>query len=104
MSDIIDNNSAAFVYSETWICPYCGKPDNDGAFCENCGCNKIVVQSFETKSTVKKPFKNITKKGLEYGENRNDKHNLNETHPEWYVDKFGELLERLGVSQGNMFE
>ena len=49
-------------------------------------------------------IKNITKKGLEYGENRNDKHNLNETHPEWYVDKFGELLERLGVSQGNMFE
>ena len=59
MSDIIENNSAMAVDSETWVCPSCGKPDNNGAFCESCGCKRIVVQSFGTKSTVKKPFKNI---------------------------------------------
>jgi len=42
-----------------------------------------------------KPFKNITQKGLQFGENRNDEHNLNETQPKWYVDKFQELLNIL---------
>lgn len=67
--------------------------------------NGYLETLYRTDSKGKqKPFKNITKKGLEYGENRNDKHNLNETHPEWYVEKFGELLGKLGVSQGGMFD
>ena len=60
------------------------------AFNKLAEANDYLETLYRTDSKGKqKPFKNITKKGLEYGKNRNDKHNLNETHPEWYVDKFG---------------
>lgn len=59
MSDIIENSSAVDVDSEIRVCPTCGKPDNNGAFCEGCGCKIIVAQSSKTKSAAKKPFKNI---------------------------------------------
>lgn len=63
------------------------------AFNKLAEANGFIETLYRTDSKGKqKPFKNITKKGLMYGENRNDKHNLNETHPEWYVDKFKELL------------
>ena len=60
--------------------------------------NGYLETLYRTDSKGKqKPFKNITTKGLSFGENRNDEHNLNETHPKWYVDKFSELLSKLGL-------
>ena len=68
------------------------------AFNKLAEANGLLETLYRTDSKGKqKPFKNITKEGLEFGENRNDKHNLNETHPEWYVALFAELLEKLGI-------
>ena len=58
--------------------------------------NGYLETLYRTDSKGKqKPFKNITQKGLQFGENRNDEHNLNETQPKWYVDKFQQLLNIL---------
>lgn len=45
-----------------------------------------------------KSFKAITKKGEAYGENQVSPHSPKETQPLWYADKFGELLEALGIN------
>lgn len=58
--------------------------------------NGYLETLYRTDSKGKqKSFKNITQKGLQFGENRNDEHNLNETQPKWYVDKFQQLLNIL---------
>ena len=44
----------------------------------------------------KKPFKCITEKGKDYGENQVCPNNPNQTQPLWYEDKFKELVENLG--------
>ena len=44
----------------------------------------------------KKPFKCITEKGKDYGENQVCPNNPNQTQPLWYEDKFKELVEKLG--------
>lgn len=44
----------------------------------------------------KKQFKSITKNGLKYGENQVSPKNPKETQPQWYADKFDELLKVLG--------
>ena len=44
----------------------------------------------------KKPFKCITEKGKDYGENQVCPNNPNQTQPLWYEDKFKELIEELG--------
>ena len=44
----------------------------------------------------KKPFKCITEKGKDYGENQVCPNNPNQTQPLWYEDKFEELVENLG--------
>lgn len=44
----------------------------------------------------KKPFKCITEKGKDYGENQVCPNNPNQTQPLWYEDKFKELVEELG--------
>lgn len=44
----------------------------------------------------KKPFKCITEKGKDYGENQVCPNNPNQTQPLWYEDKFEELVEKLG--------
>lgn len=44
----------------------------------------------------KKPFKCITEKGKDYGENQVCTNNPNQTQPLWYEDKFKELVEELG--------
>ena len=43
----------------------------------------------------KKPFKCITEKGKDYGENQVCPNNPNQTQPLWYEDKFKELVEEL---------
>lgn len=45
----------------------------------------------------KKPYKNITKKGMAYGENKRNPNNQSETQPVWYDDRFGEVLEIVGL-------
>lgn len=61
--------------------------------------NGYLETIYRTDSKGKqKSFKTITKKGLEFGENRNDERNLSETQPKWYVDKFQELLIKLGLA------
>lgn len=44
----------------------------------------------------KKPFKCITEKGKDYGENQVCPNNPNQTQPLWYEDRFKELVEKLG--------
>ena len=44
----------------------------------------------------KKPFKCITEKGKDYGENQVCPNNPNQTQPLWYEDKFEELVEKIG--------
>ena len=44
----------------------------------------------------KKPFKCITEKGKDYGENQVCPNNPNQTQPLWYEDKFKELVEKIG--------
>ena len=50
-----------------------------------------------TRTTRKgeKKYKNITEKGLEYGENLVSDQNQRETQPMWYAGKFGELVEKV---------
>lgn len=68
------------------------------AFNKLAEANGFIETLYRTDSKGKqKAFKNITSKGSEFGENRFDKHNLNETQPKWYVAKFDELLKLLGV-------
>lgn len=68
------------------------------AFNKLAEANGFIETLYRTDSKgEQKAFKSITPKGSEYGENRLDKHNLNETQPKWYVAKFGELLKLLGV-------
>lgn len=45
-----------------------------------------------------KQFKNITEKGLPYGENKQNPKNQAETQPLWYEDKFGEVLRIVGLA------
>lgn len=66
------------------------------AFNKLAEANGYLETLYRTDSKGKqKSFKNITQKGLQFGENRNDEHNLNETQPKWYVDKFQQLLNIL---------
>jgi hypothetical protein len=51
-----------------------------------------------SKGGADKVFKNITEKGLPYGKNVTSPQNPRETQPHWYTDKFGVLLQALGVS------
>ena len=44
-----------------------------------------------------KPYKNITKKGLAFGENKRNPSNQSETQPAWYDDKFDEVLKIVGL-------
>ena len=44
-----------------------------------------------------KAFKCITEKGLKYGKNLTSDKNQKETQPHWYVNKFTELLNELGL-------
>lgn len=50
-----------------------------------------------TSKGKKKPYKNITNKGLAYGENKRNPSNQSETQPVWYDDKFGEVLKIVGL-------
>ena len=45
-----------------------------------------------------KTFKSVTEKGKAYGENQVSPKNPRETQPLWYADRFGELLEKLGIT------
>lgn len=46
----------------------------------------------------RKPFKNITEKGLPYGENKQNPNNQSETQPLWYADRFSEVLRIVGLA------
>lgn len=68
------------------------------AFNKLAEANGFIETLYRTDSKgEQKAFRNITTKGSKFGENRLDKHNLNETQPKWYVSTFGELLKLLGV-------
>ena len=43
-------------------------------------------------------FRNITERGLEFGENQVSPQSPNQTQPMWYEDKFGELCGLLGIA------
>ena len=43
-------------------------------------------------------FRNITQKGLEFGENQVSPQSPNQTQPMWYEDKFSELCGMIGVA------
>lgn len=56
----------------------------------------FLAEKTRTSSSGKeKPFKTITQKGLEYGENNHHPTNIKETQPLWYEDKFDSLLKIL---------
>lgn len=66
--------------------------------------NKLLVkdgllQVLYRKSSKgkQKQFKNITEKGLPYGENKQNPKNQSETQPLWYDDKFDEVLKIVGL-------
>lgn len=67
--------------------------------------NKLLVkegllQVLYRKSSKgkQKQFKNITEKGLSYGENKQNPKNQAETQPLWYEDKFDEVLRIVGLA------
>lgn len=67
--------------------------------------NKLLVkdgllQVLYRKSSKgkQKQFKNITEKGLPYGENKQNPKNQSETQPLWYEDKFDEVLGIVGLA------
>lgn len=51
-----------------------------------------------------KGFWTITEKGLTYGENGINSHNKKETQPEWYVEKFNELLSVVGFNPNDFIK
>lgn len=51
----------------------------------------LETMSRPTSGGKVRQFKNITEKGLAYGENLENPKNQKETQPHWYVDKFREL-------------
>ena len=58
----------------------------------------IIVKIRRTTSKGEDKFFNaITKKGLEYGENLVCPNNPKESQPLWYENKFGDLLEHIGL-------
>lgn len=58
----------------------------------------LITETRRTTSKGKdKYFKVITGKGLEYGENQVCPNNPKESQPLWHENKFGELLERIGL-------
>lgn len=68
--------------------------------------NKILVKNgvlldLERKSTSssngKKRYKAIAKDWLYYGENLANPHSPNNRQPMWFIDKFEELLKKLGI-------
>lgn len=58
-----------------------------------------LLQTLYRKSSKgkMKPYKNITKKGLAFGENKRNPSNQSETQPTWYDDKFDEVLKIVGL-------
>ena len=58
-----------------------------------------LLQTLYRKSSngKMKPYKNITKKGLDFGENKRNPSNQSETQPAWYDDKFDEVLKIVGL-------
>lgn len=58
-----------------------------------------LLQTLYRKSSKgrMKPYKNITKKGLTFGENKRNPSNQSETQPVWYDDKFDEVLKIVGL-------
>ena len=57
----------------------------------------LETQMRPSSNKVMKPFKCITEKGLKYGKNLTSDKNQKETQPHWYVNKFSELLNELGL-------
>lgn len=57
----------------------------------------LETQMRPSSNKVMKPFKCITEKGLKYGKNLTSDKNQKETQPHWYVNKFPELLNELGL-------
>ena len=57
----------------------------------------LETQMRPSANKVMKPFKCITDKGLKYGKNLTSDKNQKETQPHWYVNKFTELLNELGL-------
>lgn len=73
--------------------------------------NKLLVkdgllQVLYRKSSKgkQKQFKNITEKGLPYGENDINEKNMNQTQPHWYDSKFGEVLEIIGYKSSKQVD
>lgn len=58
-----------------------------------------LLQTLYRKSSKgkMKPYKNITEKGLTYGENKRNPNNQSETQPVWYDAGFGEVLKIVGL-------
>jgi hypothetical protein len=48
-----------------------------------------------------KKFKALTEKGLAYGENKENQNNPGQTTPNYYVDKFDELLALIQKEMAN---
>lgn len=57
----------------------------------------LETQMRPSANKVMKPFKCITEKGLKYGKNLTSDKNQKETQHHWYVNKFTELLNELGL-------
>lgn len=57
---------------------------------------KLTRKSTSSKSGVAE-FWNVTSKGLEFGENAVSPKSPNETRPRWFVNKFPDLMKRLGL-------
>lgn len=57
----------------------------------------VLVYITRSSSKGQKKFLNIPKEYLAYGENGVSEHNPKETQPNWYDEKFPELLNILGI-------
>lgn len=71
-----------------------GKPISVKAFNKKLIAKGFLSTEMRTSSNgTMKPFKNITEKGLRFGENVVSPQCPNSTQPHWYVDRFKELYD-----------
>lgn len=67
---------------------------------ESAGIIEKMTRSSSSSKSGFKSFWKVTDYGLKFGENFAHPNNPRETHPRWYVNKFDELLNILGIKEG----
>ena len=89
--------SKGVYHSASFLLKQNGSDISPNAFNVLAQSNGILEQKTRPSRKGEKRFLVITDKGLYFGENGINPHNQKETQPNWYDDKFRELLKLLGI-------